>query len=124
MRATCGCCAPENGRTRNSKSFLVLAISLYNSLPTIHGHFSVFATKSFTAEADLQANTHKTNDTRPWINRDGRGGGSADWGERVCGWVGNTGKKNCEKKQWERTVGNKTKGKNQGKKHRGKNKEV
>ena len=26
---------------------------------------------------------HKTSDTRPWINRDGRGWGSADWGERV-----------------------------------------
>ena len=39
----------------------------------------VFATESFTAEADLQA-IHKTNDTRPWINRDGRGWGSADWG--------------------------------------------
>ena len=32
-----------------------------------------FATKSFTAEVDLQANT-RTNDTRPWINSDGRGG--------------------------------------------------
>ena len=26
---------------------------------------------------------HETNDTRPWINRDGSGWGSADWGERV-----------------------------------------
>ena len=41
-----------------------------------HGHFSDFATKSFTAEADLQANTqtkrHKTLD-----DRDGREWGSA-----------------------------------------------
>ena len=57
---------------------------------------------------------HKTNDTRPWINRDGRGWGSADWGERVWGWVGSI-RKILWKEQWERTVGNKTREKTQGK---------
>ena len=70
---------------------------------------------------------HKTSDTRPWINRDGRGWGGADWGERVRGWVGNTGK-NCEKNLKKNTVGNDSgnktnQGKNQGK-NTGKNKEV
>ena len=52
---------------------------------------------------------HNTNDTRPWINRDGMGSGSADWDERVLGWVGNTGKRNLKEKQWENKTNGKTK---------------
>ena len=79
------------------------AMTLYLSYTKFKGHLLCFSQLKVSRPRPIFRQIHKTNDTRPWINRDGRGWGSADWGERVWGWVG----KNWGKKQWEITKGNK-----------------